>query len=275
MDQSAACRLARWAGGLAGVFVIVPTVVVLSRRLDGHFTEAIPVSLYWLSTGAVAVLSSAAVAWAMPERQTGWGGRALLLRPIIPGAMAGVWALALSQQAGLVAGCGAAAICALTWAAWLTRRTVPDPVSATPPAAAANEVALLPMENSLEWAEEPEEGTGTVHEWRRVTDADEAIVCEGTYRVDFEPGQREAAVHLTFCPAFPGRPMLEAEDATGAGLEARVGAVYRHGARLSVRRTGGVDSTLSAPLSYVATWQNTKGESGGRGFEAQDGVITQ
>jgi hypothetical protein len=46
-------------------------------------------------------------------------------------------------------------------------------------------------------------------------------------------------------------------------LEARVGVVYPHGARLSVRRTGGTDSTLSAPLSYVATWPTTARESHG------------
>jgi hypothetical protein len=235
------------------VFVIVPTLVVLWRRLDGHLTTALPVSLYWLSTAVIAVLSSAAVAWGLPpEQPSWWGGRAYLLRPVIAGAMAGVWALALSQHAGLVAGCGAAAICALTWAAWLTRRTTPDLLVAVDPG---------PTGKGLGWADEmtenPEDDAGTVHEWRRVTDADEGVVCEGTYRVDFEPGQREAAIHLAFCPAFPGQPLLEAEDATGAGLEARVGVVYPHGARLSVRRTGGTDSTLSAPLSYVATWPTT------------------
>lgn len=266
MDQPAACRRTRWAGGLASVFVIVPIVVVLWRRLDGHFTAALPVSLYWLSTAVIAALSSAAVVWVIPERQAGWGGRAMLLRPVIAGAMAVVWALALSQQAGLIAGCGAAAICALTWAAWFTRRTTFAPVSASH-SAVANEVSLFPTESGPDWdddaAEEPEDNdAGTVHEWRRVTEAGEAIVCEGTYRVDFEPGQRETAVHLAFCPAFPGRPLLEAEDATGAGLETRVGVVYPHGARLSVRRTGGVDSMLSAPLAYVATWPNTNCESG-------------
>lgn len=259
MDQPAACRRTRWAGGLASVFVIVPIVVVLWRRLDGHFTDALPVSLYWLSTVVIAILSSAAVAWGLPEQPPWRGGRANLLRPLIAGALAGVWALALSQQAGLIAGCGAAAICALTWTAWLTRRTTPDPV--------ADEVLVRPSENRLDWAdgveEEPEDEVRTVHEWRRVTDADEGLVCEGTYRVDFEPGQRETAIHLAFCPAFPGQPALEAEDATGAGLEARVGVVYPHGARLSVRRTGGVDSTLSAPVSYVATWPGTSGHSRG------------
>jgi hypothetical protein len=258
MDQSAAYRMARWAGGLAGVFVIVPTAVVLLRRLDGHFTAALPVSLYWLSTAVIAILSSAAVAWGLPEQPPWRGGRASLLRPLIAGAIAGVWALALSQQAGLVAGCGAAAICALTWAAWLTRRTLPNPVIAVNPGLTGN---------GFDWADsvedEPEDDSHTVHEWRRVTDADEGVMCEGTYRVDFEPGQREAAVHLAFCPAFPGQPLLEAEDATGAGLEARVGVVYPHGARLSVRRTGGTDSTLSAPLSYIATWPTTARESHG------------
>lgn len=268
MDQSAACRLARWAGGLAGLFVIVPIVVVLARRLDGHLTTALPVTLYWLSTAAIAVLSSAAVAWAMsPVRRRGWGGRAILLRPLIAGALAGVWALALSQHAGPVAGCGAAAICALTWAAWFTRRTVPATEPAALPAAIANDGRFLGNENPLGWvdavAEESEDDAGTIHEWRRVTDADEAIVCEGTYRVDFVSGQREAAVHLAFCPAFPGRPVLEAEDSTGAGLEARVGVIYPHGARLSVRRLGSIDSTLSAPFSYVATWSETDNGSAG------------
>ena len=79
---------------------------------------------------------------------------------------------------------------------------------------------------------------------------------EGGVCVDFEPGQREATVHVSFCPPFQNIPDIKLENLDGAELETRVAARFLFGARLTVRRPAGVElssSTLSYRIGFVAT----------------------
>jgi len=59
---------------------------------------------------------------------------------------------------------------------------------------------------------------------------------EGGIRIEFAEGQREATIHISFCPPLAKCPELMTEDLDGADLEIRVAASYPFGARLTVRR---------------------------------------
>lgn len=67
----------------------------------------------------------------------------------------------------------------------------------------------------------------------------------GGVRVDFVTGQREATIHVSFCPPLTTIPNLTTEDLDGIGLEIRVAATFLFGARFSVRRPLNSMSTTS------------------------------
>ena len=62
---------------------------------------------------------------------------------------------------------------------------------------------------------------------------------KGGIRVEFAAGQRDATIHLAFCPPFSRTPQVMTEDVDGASLEIRVAACFPFGARLTVRRPSG------------------------------------
>lgn len=62
-------------------------------------------------------------------------------------------------------------------------------------------------------------------------------VIEGGVRIEFADGQRDATIHVSFCPAFRRTPDVTMEDLDSAGVEIRVAAAFPFGARMTVRRT--------------------------------------
>ena len=93
-------------------------------------------------------------------------------------------------------------------------------------------------ESEAEFDQEEQEETvsSNVTQWltRSKTEAGEII--EGGVRIDFITGQRDATVHVSFCPPLHSIPEVTTEDLDGADLEIRVAATFPFGARLHVRR---------------------------------------
>jgi hypothetical protein len=76
-----------------------------------------------------------------------------------------------------------------------------------------------------------------VTQWlTRSLTADGEII-EGGIRIEFAEGQRDATVHISFCPPLTGVPDVTTEDLDGCDLEIRVSAAYPFGARITARRT--------------------------------------
>jgi hypothetical protein len=73
-------------------------------------------------------------------------------------------------------------------------------------------------------------------------------IIEGGVRIDFAEGQRDATVHVSFCPPFRYLPEVTTEDLDGADLEIRVAATFPFGARLTVRRPGASKNQASQTL---------------------------
>lgn len=86
---------------------------------------------------------------------------------------------------------------------------------------------------------------------RRMTGDGEVI--EGWMRVTFLSGQREATIHVSFCPPLAGSPEIETEDLEGADLEIRVASVFPFGLRITARRSGSPQEPQVARIGFVAT----------------------
>lgn len=67
----------------------------------------------------------------------------------------------------------------------------------------------------------------------RLPTGDEAIY--GTLRADFGPQQRNATLHVGFCPPLEGPPIIEADACQRADVRIKVVQAVAHGVRLDVR----------------------------------------
>ena len=95
----------------------------------------------------------------------------------------------------------------------------------------------IPFDQTL--IERDEALSSDVTQWlTRSLTADGEIV-EGGIRIEFAEGQRDATVHVSFCPPLGGVPDVTTEDLDGSDLEIRVSAAFPFGARLTARRTSG------------------------------------
>ena len=95
----------------------------------------------------------------------------------------------------------------------------------------------------------PDEMMPDTTQWLRRSQTAGGEVIQGGLRVDFAEGQRDATVHLSFCPPFPVVPNVTTEDLDGADLEIRVAACFPFGARLSIRRKDASKKVGAAPDS--------------------------
>lgn len=95
-----------------------------------------------------------------------------------------------------------------------------------------------PPENVTQW-------------WQRSITASGDVI-EGRVRVDFDEGQREATVHISFCPPFESLPEVLTEDLDDGDLDVRVAAVFRFGTRIIVRRPS--NSNVGGKLLSEACW---------------------
>lgn len=89
-------------------------------------------------------------------------------------------------------------------------------------------------------------------QWQKRLVVDGRELIEGETSVDFSAGQKEAVIHLSFCPPLASAPEIHAEDNLGGDLEIRTEAAHPYGARLTVRRCSKADSAESRQLSYCA-----------------------
>ncbi|MBA3483880.1 MAG: hypothetical protein H0T51_18905 [Pirellulales bacterium] len=69
----------------------------------------------------------------------------------------------------------------------------------------------------------------------RMRDADGGEAIHGTLRAEFVAGQRQATLHVGFCPPLERAPVVEVETGDGPDAEVKVAQSFAHGARLEVR----------------------------------------
>jgi len=71
-------------------------------------------------------------------------------------------------------------------------------------------------------------------------------------RAEFAPGERNATVHVAFCPPFELLPQVEAEIAEGPDASVKVAQVLHNGARLEVRLAQPAAESATVGLEFAA-----------------------
>lgn len=99
---------------------------------------------------------------------------------------------------------------------------------------------------------EEEIGAGASLWMRRYRGPDGAERLEGIAAAEFASGQKQASVHLAFCPPFARKPELTCLPDDEGAVRLKVGALYAYGARLDVKRTSGAAEPLVVPIHFAA-----------------------
>jgi hypothetical protein len=89
-------------------------------------------------------------------------------------------------------------------------------------------------------------------ETTRFIDAAGRDVIEGTTVAEFAPGQRQASLHLAFCPPFVRAPEIACGVASGAAAEVKVVQALAYAARFDVKLTSVAATALEVPVSFSA-----------------------
>jgi hypothetical protein len=90
-------------------------------------------------------------------------------------------------------------------------------------------------------------------QWMSRRDTDDTEVIEGWMRVTFQTGQREATLHVSFCPPLSSAPIIETEDIEGSDVEIRVASAFPFGLRMTVRRSSALNEPLIARIGFFAS----------------------
>jgi hypothetical protein len=102
------------------------------------------------------------------------------------------------------------------------------------------EFATEPAKKTDSFSESP---ASDVTQWLTRSHTAEGEIIEGGFRVDFQAGQRDSTIHVSFCPPFSQTPKISTRDLDEANLEIQVAASFPFGARLTVRRSGQTKSS--------------------------------
>ncbi len=113
-----------------------------------------------------------------------------------------------------------------------------------------NDIEVKSEAEGEEWHDERDESTT---QWMTRRDEPDGEAIEGTVRVHFAAGQREAVVHVTFCPPLPSLPEVELECVDGEDWQIKTEAALPYGIRIQVRRSKAVTIEQSGRIAYLAT----------------------
>jgi hypothetical protein len=225
------------------------------RRLSGEFAGPMPVG--WVVLWTTTVTATSGGAWWLYRRDLPVADAPLLWRLSLLAFGVGLLAswggapgLTAGQTGVLMGLWGLAGLLAWSWQTgesfWIDLTShMPAPV--TSPAIVPPPLALADDEP----VDEPDEDPDALQTMARRS-TDEGEVIEGIVRVTFAVGEREATVHVPFCPPLAAAPTVELDDPDGHGWELKVAAAYPFGLRLQVRRGRDCADAVSGRIAYWA-----------------------
>jgi len=278
-DAGAKLAIAAW------VTLILLASVVASRRLAGAFTAEIPVLLALLPAAAAGALSLAAgllfrtstaatvKTKASPKAlfdAVRWTVIAVTLTPplltglaLLPtGSAAGYSALATLLMflsiALLAIGdsyrFGLPAADSMGHASTLSGKQSQPLSDGSTPTPNMDDASPLAAEDETGFEHETANDNPDVSQWmtRRWLD-DGADVIEGAATAVFQSGQRQAILHVAFCPPFTRTPEVVCEVLTDVSARVKVASVQTYGARLHVRLESIAEEDIAVRIGFVAT----------------------
>jgi hypothetical protein len=77
-------------------------------------------------------------------------------------------------------------------------------------------------------------------------------VLEGSAAVRFDPGQRQANVHIAFVPPFAAVPAVECAVSGGRSVRLKIASVQTFGIRIEAKRTGDCEFADTAEIGFTA-----------------------
>ncbi|MEX2288557.1 MAG: hypothetical protein WD648_15775 [Planctomycetaceae bacterium] len=77
-------------------------------------------------------------------------------------------------------------------------------------------------------------------------------VLQGSVTVRFEPGQRQANVHIPFVPPFSAIPTIECAALDGCDMRLKVGTLQTFGIRIEAKRSGDCELSEAAEIGFSA-----------------------
>lgn len=245
-DERALLSASLWSGSM------LLDGVVWSRHLAGAMTVPLSTAVVWGSSLVVSAMALyALVCWRetkaalFPHREW-WPELLTLTLPLM-------WGLALGPQSSPLTWGGLSALWGMMIVAvglvelWFPRLDA----ARTDDELAGEVTAAGEASTTADGSRNADQAHATQFQRRLIVDGVEVI--EGEATADFLPGQKEAILHLSFCPPFSAVPDVQAEDALGGDLEIRAEVVHPFGARLSVRRASGIEAAESRQVSYLAS----------------------
>jgi hypothetical protein len=124
-----------------------------------------------------------------------------------------------------------------------------DPAGATRPRHASAESDIVGF------SEIPGKSPDPPLQWmqRRLSEDGLCETVEGEFTAAFAAGQKQAVVHLAFCPPLPSVPELECEPLDGADVRWKLAVAQPYGVRIDVHRGGALDSPAEIRLAWFAT----------------------
>lgn len=255
----------------------IVAVVVVSRRLGGHFTTALHPAIATLVSGLLIAVNLAAalllksstslLAWS-----NGWRQVLIGLMTLAPPAAAGFALLPLGSVSGIaalatlaifsislmvVAGSGVEPSCtaSLLQANQATSTAVHldwQSVSETPTLLDDNLDLELDDTDDLEAAgENDSQGVSQSMSRTRLGDGSETI--EGTIVLPFAAGQQIGVAHLPFSPPFGSQPQVTCHLLDDSPVRLRVTATQTYGARVEAKRTGTAFEMDEILIGYVVS----------------------
>ena len=90
-------------------------------------------------------------------------------------------------------------------------------------------------------------------QWMSRSIVEECDVIEGGFRVSLSTGQRQAAVHLPFSPAFGSIPDFECEPLDDSDVRIRTTAVHSYGVRIEVIRSANLETDECVEIGWCAS----------------------
>ncbi len=264
-----------------GTWVVLTllALIVASRRLAGAFSAQIPMSTALLVAGVVGGLSLMAALLSRSGRRrhrdgVTWAVSAVTLTPPLLAGLALIPSgstLGHSALATLLA-FGAAAVWIADGSSGFAAQQPGDTGSFsisgsldsqlsqqiresasldTDDAAGVLPSSDLPVQDELD--EQVEEEAG-ISQWmtRRQLEDDQELI-EGAATALFQPGQKQVAIHLAFCPPLAQTPEVHCEITSGDAARVRVTTAQTYGARLDVRLTSPAELEQTVRVSFSAT----------------------
>ena len=260
----------------------IVAVVIVSRRLGGHFTTALHPAVATLVSGLLIAVNLAAalllrssstplLAWS-----TGWRRVLIGLMTLAPPAVVGVALLPTGSVSGFAALVTLAILSLSVMVvaeSEVERRTGTSPLQVnreTTEAISAGEQSVVesnPLLDDLdlefddtgeleEAAENELQGVSQSMSRIRLCDGSETI--EGTIVLPFAAGQQIGVAHLPFSPPFGSQPRVTCHLLDDSPVRLRVTATQTYGARVEAKRTGSGFDADEILIGYMVSAESPR-----------------